>query len=69
MNIVGRKVREIRMQKGLTQEQLAAKCGVIGFDISRGTLAKIESATRQVLDIEVQQLAKALDVSESDLFV
>ena len=40
MNIVGPAVKEIREEKGLTQEVLAARCNLLGWDISRSTLAK-----------------------------
>ncbi|EIN6342562.1 helix-turn-helix domain-containing protein [Vibrio parahaemolyticus] len=68
VNIVGAQVRKLRKQQKLTQEQLSARCNVIGLDISRGTLAKIEAGVRQVIDKEIVQLATALRVEESDLF-
>ena len=46
---------------------LAAKCGVLGWDISRGTLAKIESQVRCVTDKELVVLAKALKVAPNEL--
>ena len=69
MNIIGKKIREIRMQQGLTQEQLAAACCLLGFDLSRSTLAKVESQNRQVTDYEIKYFAKALNVTEGDFFV
>ncbi|EKA7412367.1 TPA: helix-turn-helix transcriptional regulator [Vibrio parahaemolyticus] len=68
VNVVGAQVRKLRKQQKLTQEQLSARCNVIGLDISRGTLAKIEAGVRQVIDTEIVQLATALRVEESDLF-
>ena len=68
MNKIGPKVRQIRESKGLTQEQLAARCNLLEWDISRGTLAKIESRTRRVTDIEVTLLASSLKVREQKLF-
>ncbi|EKA2632344.1 TPA: helix-turn-helix transcriptional regulator [Vibrio parahaemolyticus] len=68
VNVVGVQVRKLRKQQKLTQEQLSARCNVIGLDISRGTLAKIEAGVRQVIDTEVVQLAIALKVKEADLF-
>lgn len=68
MNLVGYAIKTLRMSKGLTQEQLTAKCNLVGWDISRGTLAKIESKVRRVTDYEVCYLAKALEVREQDLF-
>lgn len=68
MNLVGPQVRSIRESKNLTQEELAARCNVLGWSISRGTLAKIESRVRGVTDLEVALLAKALKVKVSDLY-
>lgn len=67
-NIIGPQIRRLRYGKGLTQNQLAAKCGVLGFDISRSTLAKIEAQVRCVNDGEIAYLAKALGVVVSELF-
>ncbi|TWX69903.1 helix-turn-helix transcriptional regulator [Colwellia demingiae] len=69
MNIIGKNVRLIRERKGWTQEQLAAKCNLIDWGISRSTLAKIESNVRGVTDIEVNYLAVALDIEIEILFL
>jgi len=68
MNIVGKKIREIRMTQGLTQEELATACCLIGFDITRSTIAKVESQNRQITDIEIRLFAKILKVNEGDFF-
>src|SRR5262245_61692988 len=41
-NIVGPQIRALRVERGLTQPMLAAKCHLLGWDLSRKTLAKIE---------------------------
>ena len=69
MNYIGPRIREIRIEKTLSQKDLTAKCNVLGWDISRGTLAKIESKNRRVSDIEVLYLAKALGVDIDTLFI
>jgi transcriptional regulator with XRE-family HTH domain len=68
MNIVGENVRRIRDKNGWTQEQLAAKCHLLEWNISRSTLAKIESNVRGVSDYEVQLLSRALKVKVEELF-
>ncbi len=68
MNIVGENVKNIREKKGLTQEQLSAKCNLLEWNISRGTLAKIEVKVRRVTDIEVKLLALALNTDIEVLF-
>ena len=68
MNIVGSVVKNIRESKNMTQEQLVAHCNLIGWSISRGTLAKIESNVRCVTDKEVLLLATALKISVEQLY-
>ena len=66
-NIAGSRVRIIRAKQKISQEALAAKCGVLGWDISRGTLAKIEAQVRCLTDKEILILAKALKIGFRDL--
>jgi len=67
-NIVGPQVRKLRYQQGITQDGLAARCGVLGWDLSRATLSKIEAQLRCVTDIELEVLAKALKVELVNLY-
>jgi len=68
MNVVGSKVKQFRDAQGITQEDLAARCNILEWDISRGTLAKIESRVRRVTDEEVTLLAKALKIDINELY-
>lgn len=69
MNKIGLQVKHLREYQGLTQEQFAARCNLLGWDISRGTLAKIEARVRRITDEEVFLLSKALKVPINELFV
>ena len=64
-NIVGKQVKlaRSRFSPRLTQAALAANLQLTGWDIDRVGIAKIETGIRQVTDIEVVKLAKALEVS------
>lgn len=64
MNIVSPRVKELRESQSLTQEELTARCNLIGW----GTLAKIEAQVRSVTDEEIPLLAQALKVSISQLY-
>ncbi|WP_035600606.1 helix-turn-helix transcriptional regulator [Haloferula sp. BvORR071] len=66
-NLVGGRVRKLRTTAGLSQESLAARCGAAGWDVSRGTFAKIEAGLRRVNDAELLILAKALRCTVGDL--
>lgn len=67
-NVVGPQIRRLRSQQGLTQPMLAARCRRWGWDISRETLAKIETQLRWVSDFELLCLARALRVTPNDLW-
>jgi len=69
MNRIGPRVRQLREMQGMTQEVLVTKCHLLGWNISRSTLAKIESQVRRVTDEEVILLAAALRVEIGELFV
>ena len=61
-NIVGPCVREIRIKANMTQPQLVAKCNLLGWDLSRETLAKIVSQVRKIADFELLCLSRCLGV-------
>jgi len=67
-NVVGKQIKEIREKSGITQEQLAIRLEMAGWQVDRFLISKIERGERQVLDTEVQQIAKALKVAISSLF-
>jgi transcriptional regulator with XRE-family HTH domain len=67
-NIVGPVVRMLRYQRGWTQAMLTARCSRAGWDVSENIIAKIEAQFRCVTDSELVHLAKALGVSEQELF-
>lgn len=66
-NIIGSRVRIIRSGKNWTQADLARKCQLKGFDISRTGISQIESFFRRVTDHEMVLIARALRVPVADL--
>jgi transcriptional regulator with XRE-family HTH domain len=68
LNLIGPQVRKFRNRKKWTQEALAAKLRVEGWDVSRESLAKLESQFRRAPDCELLFLAKALGVEVIRLF-
>ncbi len=67
-NVVGPQIRRLRVSANLTQDALAAQCGVAGWDVSRGTLAKIEAQVRCVNDAELFVLARVLKCDLTALY-
>lgn len=68
MNIIGKNIKRIREDKSWTQEVLVAKCQLEQWEITRSTLAKIESNVRRVNDIEVKRFAQILEIPIDELF-
>ena len=61
-NVAGPQIRRLRTQQGITQQAFAERCQRLGWDISRDTLAKVESQTRWLADFELMFMAEALSV-------
>ena len=59
----GKKVRELRLEKGLSQEAFAHLA-----DIDRTYISSIERGERNVSIVVVERIAKALDVEITELF-
>ncbi len=67
LNVVGPQVRKLRLRKGWTQDRLAAKLQLLGWDLSRESVTRLENQARRVPDLELFALAKALGVRADDL--
>ncbi len=67
LNIVGTAVKKFRRSRKWTQEELAGACQLLGWDIVRETVLKIEHGQRRVVDAEVLILSKALGCTLEDL--
>jgi DNA-binding XRE family transcriptional regulator len=61
---LGKRIRELRQQQGLTQEDLAQKA-----QISRGYLAQIEAGQRRTSLHIVLNIATSLHVSVDELLI
>lgn len=67
-NIIGPKIRTARKSANMSQDQLAARLQVIGINIERSAIAKIETGRRPVSDIEIVAIAEILSVEVPWLF-
>lgn len=66
--LIGKKIRQFREEKNLTQEQLSAKLQVLGCDITRSALAKIEVGQRHIYVDEIKLIKEILNINFEDLF-
>lgn len=62
-NLIGPRIKQLRKNNGLSQEQLMEQLQLLDFDHERGVIKRIENGTRFVSDIELQLLAKFFNVS------
>ncbi|MEZ9873440.1 MULTISPECIES: helix-turn-helix domain-containing protein [unclassified Vibrio] len=67
-NVVGIRIKELRKSKGWTQSDLATQCQLRNYEMSRETIAKIESGIRLIMDTDIVEFALVLDVSIAELF-
>ncbi|MGE4484450.1 MAG: helix-turn-helix domain-containing protein [Oscillospiraceae bacterium] len=66
---MGRNISALRQAKGMTQGQLAAKMQVLGCDMTRSALAKIEVGQRHLYPDELKALKTVLGTNYDSLFV
>jgi transcriptional regulator with XRE-family HTH domain len=59
----GERVRELRKQKGLSQESLALAC-----DLDRSYIGGVERGERNISLLNIQKIANALGISARELF-
>lgn len=65
---VGNNIRELRENKKITQELLAAKLQLSGCDITRSAVAKIEVGQRHLYPDEIILIRRILGVTYDDIF-
>ena len=67
-NICGANIERIRREKELKQLEIVAQLQVAGVDINPSSYSKLEGQRRMASDIEVQAIARILDVPVEVLF-
>jgi len=60
----GEKVREIRKEKGLSQEELSFRA-----NLHRTYIGMIERAEKNITLLNIEKIANALEVSVNELFI
>ncbi len=67
-NLVGDKVKKLRIEKGLSQQELSNKLETMAVYVCRGSISRLEDKQRTVTDIELYGLARTLGVPVGSLF-
>ena len=60
-NVCGRNIALFRKEIGISQRELADRLQLIGLDVDKNAIQRIESGLRFVTDIELIALSKALN--------
>ena len=68
MNMVGSRVKQLRQEKNMSQQDLCNRLEMLAIYICRGSISRIEDKKRTVTDIELYGLAKVLGVEIGQLF-
>ena len=64
----GRRIKQAREEKGITQDNLSAKMQLQGCDITRSAIAKIEVGQRHIYPDEIKLIKEILDITYDELF-
>ena len=66
-NVCGRNIAKFRSKISISQRELADKMQLVGIDIDKNAIQRIECGKRFVTDIEIIAFAKVFDVSFEEL--
>lgn len=66
-NLIGNNLKTFRKLKGISQEMFVAKLNLIGLDLDRTSLSRIENYNREVYDYELVYFSQVLEVDIADL--
>ena len=67
-NIVGKKIRQLRIEKHMTQQELSARLETMAIYICRGSISRIEDQSRTITYIELYGLSQVLSTPIEELF-
>ena len=68
-NVCGKNITKFRMKMNVSQRELADKMQLVGLDIDKNAIQRIECGKRFVTDIEIVAFAKIFGVSFEDLLI
>ena len=66
-NIIGPKLKALRLEAGLTQKALAEKLQLSGYEFSDLTILRIEQGKRFVPDYEIVAIADFFNITTDEL--
>lgn len=67
-NMVGPRIKQLRLEKGMTQKTLAERLETLAVYVCRGSISRIEEQKLTITDIELAGIAEVLQVDISEFF-
>lgn len=67
-NLVGKKIKQLRKEKRMSQQELSARLETLAIYICRGSISRIEEQKRTVTDIELLGLSQVLSTPVEEFF-
>ena len=68
-NLCGRRVAKFRMDMGISQRELADRLQLVGIDMDKNAVQRIEAGKRFVTDIELVGLSQVLHKTLDELLL
>ena len=66
-NLCGKNIARFRMESGYSQRELADKMQLVGLDLDKNAIQRIECGNRFVTDIELAAFAQHFEKSIEEL--
>lgn len=66
-NLISDRLIELRKRHGLSQRDLARELQILGCDMDKNVITRIETQNRYVTDIEIQKICEVFHVTFEDL--
>lgn len=67
-NICGKTIAKLRKEMKLSQRALADRLQLIGLDLDKNAIQRIECGKRFITDIELQAFSKTFNITVDELF-
>lgn len=67
LNAIGSRIKEYRIKNNMTQKELTEQLQLLGIDINKNSLQKIESRNRIIKEYELSAFSKIFGVSSDEL--
>ena len=68
-NVCGKNIAKLRLDMKISQRELADRMQLVGIDIDKNAIQRIECGKRFVTDIEIIAFARIFNVSFEELLI